>query len=628
MKKKKTITLTLIGLFIFLLSIIGLTYAYWQITRTQTDENLVYTDCLRLTTSLTSNGAFTLTDAYPMTNKELVSDFFPNQTPYHFTITNECESDIPISINMESLTPTNTPALKDAYVDIILWEGDSEDKMQQGETQVLSKVGSRVEIGSDEAKPSYKLTDHKTNQDKIITDANTAYQIYKFILPGKKADSTDNIKDFDLLLFMDYDTPVDGTIVNGEAVQTNNAYWAGKITLNNYEIPTLIDEIKALPIQEEDSGESGLYLVKHTGIENAWEGLPEQLASFQLPEYRYAGKDPNNYISFGESYENDTYLFKVSDQVPLNEYDSEESCIESNVDKKGHCELYHHAGEPIYWRIIGLVNTPEGQRVKLIRENEIGDFSWDSSKSSVNNGGGVNEWSQSDLMKLLNEGFDQNKLEDASGEEKPDQYVNNSLYWKSESGKCYNGQNNLTEDCNFTHNNMFPNDLKNMIDEITWNTGSDGIIDKPNDLNAEFYYSMERSSYGKTCSGGSTCNDEVDREISWKGKVGLIYPSDYGYASVGEKGKNTREYCLNLDFSSWGLSCYENDWLYSKHGYWTLSPHADMNYADYVFQIIGNMYNLETWYEQAVRPSVYLSTNVVVLSGDGSKNDAYILSGN
>ena len=100
MEKKKAITLTLIGMFIFLFGVIGLTYAYWSRTLTQEDENLVYSDCLKLEVSWGSGG-FTLDNAYPMTNEELVKDFFPSQEPYTFTITNNCSKEIPVSINME-----------------------------------------------------------------------------------------------------------------------------------------------------------------------------------------------------------------------------------------------------------------------------------------------------------------------------------------------------------------------------------------------------------------------------------------------------------------------------------------------------------------------------------------------
>ena len=62
------------------------------------------------------------------------------------------------------------------------------------------------------------------------------------------------------------------------------------------------------------------------------------------------------------------------------------------------------------WRIIGVMKSiddgtgTKSDRVKLIRNDSIGNFAWDTSSSSINTGYGVNEWSQADLMKLLNPG--------------------------------------------------------------------------------------------------------------------------------------------------------------------------------------------------------------------------------
>lgn len=60
------------------------------------------------------------------------------------------------------------------------------------------------------------------------------------------------------------------------------------------------------------------------------------------------------------------------------------------------------------WRIIGLMNNIEDEngtkttRLKLIRDESIGAYSWDISDISVNEGYGVNEWSTSYVKKLLN----------------------------------------------------------------------------------------------------------------------------------------------------------------------------------------------------------------------------------
>lgn len=96
------------------------------------------------------------------------------------------------------------------------------------------------------------------------------------------------------------------------------------------------------------------------------------------------------------------------------------------------CETYPSTNCEL-WRIIGVFNG----KVKLMRNSTIGSYSWDTSASSVNNGSGVNEWSQADLMKLLNP-------------EHESESVGGSLYYNSKSGTCYNGQNNATTSCDFT----------------------------------------------------------------------------------------------------------------------------------------------------------------------------------
>ena len=73
------------------------------------------------------------------------------------------------------------------------------------------------------------------------------------------------------------------------------------------------------------------------------------------------------------------------------------------------------------WRIIGVFDG----KVKIMRGSQIGKYSWDSSAIGTNSGYGVNEWSQADLMKLLNGGYDSES-------------VGGSLYWNAKSGTCYN----------------------------------------------------------------------------------------------------------------------------------------------------------------------------------------------
>ena len=88
--------------------------------------------------------------------------------------------------------------------------------------------------------------------------------------------------------------------------------------------------------------------------------------------------------------------------------------------------------------------------MKIIRGSQIGTYSWDTSSSNINYGYGVNEWSESDLMKLLNSGYDSES-------------VGGSLYWNAKSGTCYNGQNNAKTSCNFTSTGLKNDTTRNLI---------------------------------------------------------------------------------------------------------------------------------------------------------------------
>ena len=568
MKKKKTITLTLIGLFIFLFGIIGLTYAYWQLTLTQEDENLVYTDCLKLTTSLTETGSFTLTDAYPMTNNELVNDFFPNQAPYHFTITNECDNEVPISINMESLT-TQDPNLKDEYVDVILWsDEDAESKFEPETDEVLSHKGTRTEIGSVEETPSYKLTENKKNGSKIIAEAKEAYQLYKFKIGANAT------KGFNLLLFMDYDTPV-----STSQDITNNAHWAGKITLNNYELPKV--NIGGINVQTVEEGD-GLYAVEHTDV-NIIDKNGEKVEGWQQTEYRYAGATPNNYVWF--------------------------SCG-PDASSGDTCEK---------WRIIGLVNVMTSdnqveQRIKIIRDESIGNYSWDYKTNGIGSSigdHGSDDWTDSQLMELLNDGY----------------------YNSSSDVSCYKGSSSSTK-CDFTSTGL-KESARDMIDkDIIWNLGGWNT----HHVVTSDMYNYERGTTvssnrptewqaSNTAKASEETTSEKKLDSGLFRSIALPYPSDYGYATNG--GTLGRKACFEKELSNylgWGTveyktQCAGNDWLKPASGeMWFLSPDSSSSYI--AFSVYSGGYVKSVSYvsnSNGVWPALYLSPSVSI---SGSTEDS------
>ena len=281
-----------------------------------------------------------------------------------------------------------------------------------------------------------------------------------------------------------------------------------------------------------------------------------------------------------------------------------------------------------YWRIIGLMNNIDDgtgkkeTRIKLIRNESIGEYSWDTSQSSVNKGYGVNEWSQADLMKLLNPGYESES-------------IGGSLYYNSVSGKCYSSNNNGTKACDFTNSGLKTN-LKSLIGDTLWSTGTNGTNDyklPSNGLVSQFYSYERSSNTGKICSSGTYCNDTVERTTTWNGKIGLMYPSDYGYATSGGSRSN-RTSCLNKELYNWDSSsysdCKNNDWLYnSSNMQWTLSPIAYSSYSSYVFDVNfpGCVNNAYAGSAGLVRPSVYLVPSTSILGGEGTESNPYILSG-
>ena len=270
------------------------------------------------------------------------------------------------------------------------------------------------------------------------------------------------------------------------------------------------------------------------------------------------------------------------------------------------------------WRIIGVMKDVDdgtgnkSDRVKLIRSESIGKYSWDTSASSVNSGYGINEWSQADLMKLLNPGYESES-------------VGGSLYWNNKQGTCYNFKNNGPTSCNFTSTGI-KDKLKTLISDAVWNTGASTTYQ----IASKFYTEERGTRNGKICSGFSECNDTIVRTTTWIGKVGLMYPSDYGYATSG--GSTTdRTTCLNTDLWSWNSGsvsdCHLNNWLFNNIWQWTLMPIVTSYGAYFVLYVHASGYVEDTnaYANNAVRPVVYLSPSVKVQSGDGSSGNPFIL---
>ena len=312
---------------------------------------------------------------------------------------------------------------------------------------------------------------------------------------------------------------------------------------------------------------------------------------------RYIGANPNNYVYF--------------------------NCSDYNNQTADTCEL---------WRIIGVFNNvtkSDGSKenlVKIIRADSLGDYSWDYKKNGVGTSTkdfGSNDWTDSQLMMMLNptsylkSGYTNSN--DIISSRSQQLYSKMGSYYNGTKGckptAVASGASFSCTEVDFTSTGLKNDITRNAIEEVVWNLGG---TDADDTSTASMFYTAER---GTTVYSG--------RPTTWTGKIGLMYPSDYGYATSGGTTKD-RAACLAKELFNWSGSnfsdCYGNDYLLDTNNWqWTLAPISA--YAYYVFNVHGGSFVDDDFASStnAVRPVLFLKSNIQVDKGTGAKSDPYQL---
>ena len=182
------------------------------------------------------------------------------------------------------------------------------------------------------------------------------------------------------------------------------------------------------------------------------------------------------------------------------------NCKDNNNPSADTCEK---------WRIIGIfknVNKSSNSTedlVKIIRKDFIEYIAWDSTWN--------NNWPTASLQNTFN-------------------------------GDYYNGT--------YTTGALKNNAVRNAIESVVWNLGGTSYEYYSSNGLPKHWYSYER---GTTVYG--------ENSTTWTGKIALMYPSDYGYATSGSSEVN-RATCLAESLDNWSRGaiseCYNNDYLYSS----------------------------------------------------------------
>ena len=258
-KKKRTI---LYGLLVTVLVLIGVTYAYYRITKTQTNSNVIGTRTCLNTTLTEETSEIVLSDAFPISDEDGLK-----QSPFTFTLTNNCDSYVKVTIALvsEYRTSTNTAYLKDNYV--------KSNLSTKGTNDGSSVILSTLSLGE--------------------VDTNTEGYVLKTTgLKNKEA------KSFDLRLWLDSETTNE---------QGLNKTWKGKIVVS----VVAADEPAPAPNGWYEAG-SGTLLAALRGsntlkapittpgaaISTADEALLASTEDDYGTSYYFRGAVKNNYVEF------------------------------------------------------------------------------------------------------------------------------------------------------------------------------------------------------------------------------------------------------------------------------------------------------------------------------------------
>ena len=182
--------------------------------------------------------------------------------------------------------------------------------------------------------------------------------------------------------------------------------------------------------------------------------------------------------------------------------------------------------------------------------------------------------------------------------------------WNYDTSVSTYGSNNWTTsefntiNLNTNYWNYLGPTWQDLIATTTWYLG--GMTSYNN--TAKEFYDGERNNAGYG-SNPTTYTDEI----------GLMYPSDYGYAA-------------SPDAWATNLGSYENstinasNWMYMGLVEWTIIPYSSLSNSVFYVGISGRLSFYNAYLGYAARPVFYLKSNVALQGGSGTSSDPYRLA--
>ena len=181
-------------------------------------------------------------------------------------------------------------------------------------------------------------------------------------------------------------------------------------------------------------------------------------------------------------------------------------------------------------------------------------------------------------------------------------------YWDISGSNNWARPATLNTELNTTYLNNLSPTAQSMIGNTKYYLGGY----KDTTITSEVMYQNERKINGSTYYNGSNPNNFI-------GKLGLMYASDYGYA-VSDECTQT---LVNYD----NAACKNNNWLYNiKVNEWILPQNASNSNNAFTVNPDGPVgINVVNYSQLAVRPVLYLKSDVKIIVGHGTSTDPYVI---
>ena len=396
----------------------------------------------------------------------------------------------------------------------------------------------------------------KNNSEEIIVNLKEVNRLI-----DKVTLDVDKSANYKLRLWLDLKDITDEA---KEALVGQKIFLALKINgIQNMENITIAtDKLIALT---NNQNESGLYTITHAKDSTLQIGATEDIT-----EYRYRGANPKNFVTFN--------------------------------------------GET--WRIIGVFPTDDGtgkieNRVKIIKDQSIGEYKWDDGTTAYN-------YTKNDNLMLLQ---DKNKLKVKYLEKKnKNNFIDLAIAEPAKSAlNNWARPASLNTYLNKTYLNALSTTSQNMIGDTKYYLGGGGN-------NSNFNSSVDFYSYERKIKNTKSNEFYYDKNPnSWTGKLGLMYVSDYGYASDNCETKALNDYNNSNDLRI----CNNANWLFNlKKLEATITQYS--NTSTSIHYIADNGIVVSTYQaslaQTVVRPTLYLKSEVRIIDGEGTSTNPYIIS--